>query len=121
MCFWFFILLVERHPSWTDWLVAGTWVLIALTSILDQIFFYWEVEPALFRQRRYWSKKEVAWETVTVVRDYTLWGLPSDYLEVDFVRPASKSGRGRILARPKDRKEFIAMLRERAPRATFTV
>jgi hypothetical protein len=121
VCYFVFVLLVERHPSLTDRILASLWVLIATVHVLDQFFFYWELEPVCLRQRRFWTKKEVAWESVTVVRDYTLWGLPSDWLEVDFSCPAKKSGRGRILARPRDRAQFIATVRDLAPQAVFVV
>lgn len=103
------------------WIEDLSLVLVVSLSIYDRLFNYLQVDPDGLRQRHFWHKKEVAWDKVTQVGDYTLWGLPSEYLKVDYARPTAKSGHGRILANPADREKFIEALRRFAPQATFTV
>jgi hypothetical protein len=109
-----------RHSTLESFSDLGP-VLILLLTIYDCVFNYLELNSDGLSQRHFWGKKEVAWDKVTHVGDYTLWGLPSEYLEVDYDRPTTKSGHGRILANPADREKFIRELRQFAPEATFTV
>jgi len=94
-------------------------ILVGFAIVYDYLFDYWELDSAGLRRRHFWRKQEVAWDEVRKVGRYTLWGLPSGHLEVDYARPTAKSGRGRILANPADRTGFIAAMRRFAPPGTF--
>jgi hypothetical protein len=86
-----------------------------------QIFIYWDVDDDGLRERRLWKTKEVAWRNVRHVGAWNPSQPASDYLAIDFARPAPTPGRSRIIAHPEDRTAFIAALRRFAPQAVFDV
>jgi hypothetical protein len=114
---WF---LSYRHST-DDQLALFLSTFAALVAFYDRIFNYCELDSGGLRQRHFWRYTAVGWDSVTKVGDYSRWGLPSEYLEVGYARPEVKSGRGRILANPADRKGFISALRRYASQATFEI
>jgi hypothetical protein len=109
---WFF----HWHMSWPigEKLAGTAMILVALQVALSRYFIYWEIDSAGLRERRYWIVKEVAWVEVTHVGSFPRNSPTSDTLEVDYIR-------GRIVAKPEDRREFISALRRFAPQANFEV
>jgi len=98
---------------------AACWVVAGASLVLNSYFVYWELDSVSIRERRFWKKKEVPWGEVTRVGCSHPKAPQSGYLEVDYVRPAPKSGRGHIRANPVNRREFLAELRRLAPNANF--
>jgi hypothetical protein len=95
--------------------------LIALQRVFNYAFIYWELDSKSFRERRFWNTKEIQWGEVTHVGSFIPSQPSSDYLEVDFARPALMSESGRIIAHPEDRQQFLASLHRFAPQAHFDV
>jgi hypothetical protein len=96
-------------------------VLIALQQALNHAFIYWEIGPDGLRERRLWNTKEVPWQEVVHVGSWHPKNTASDYLEIEYARPAPKSDRGSVIANPEDRSGFLAALHRFATQASFDV
>jgi hypothetical protein len=113
MILWFSGILSRNIGS-----TACIWTIVASLFILHHIFIYWELDSDSLKERRFWNKKEVAWKEVTHVGNSAP---TSNFLAVDYARPAPMSDHGQIIANPEDRLQFIAALRRFAPNAEFDV
>lgn len=112
------LLLARAHSNRLLWSV---WPILALQFIFGKVFIYWEVDASGLHERRFWRRKEIAWDEITHVGSWIPSQPGSDYVAVDYGRPAPMSDRGSVIANPADRAEFIAALRRFAPQADFEV
>jgi hypothetical protein len=111
-----------HHLQRSTWgFAAAAWLWWALLRIVSQLFYYWELDSDCFRERNFWSTREIPWQEVTRVGSFNPKQPSSGFLEVDYARTAPMSDRGHILANPEDREQFIRTLRRLAPQATFEV
>ena len=94
---------------------------LASLRILSQLFIFWDVDGDFLRERRLWSTHQIPWHEVVYVGSWNPSWLESDYLEIDYARPAPLSERGSVKANPEDRARFIASLHRFAPQADFEV
>lgn len=94
---------------------------MALLRGLNQGFIYWEIDNDGLRERRLWHSKQVPWQDVVHVGSWHPNQPSSDYLEIDYARPAPMSDRGSVIANPEDRSGFLAALHRFAPNADFEV
>lgn len=94
---------------------------MATARTLSQAFIYWDVDPEGLRERRLLSTRSIPWQEVVHVGSWRPNQPASDYLEIDYARPAPISDRGTVIANPEDRSGFISALRRFAPQANFDV
>ena len=92
--------------------------LMALVQIVSYFFIYWEIESDHLRERRLLTTREVSWAELKSVSP---WGKSTEYLALDYSRPAPMSDRGSIIANPEDRSAFIDAIRRYAPQASVEV
>jgi hypothetical protein len=95
----------------------------ALLQFFIQRNVYWDIDSEGLHRRNLRSKKEfsITWDKVLVVRNM-IPGLRIDgTVAVYYDNPGSKLGFKYIVAKPKDRKQFIVALRSFAPQAKFTI
>jgi hypothetical protein len=118
-CFYLFLLLSTRHPEPLKRSFAAVFILLASLKVLSRVFIYWDLKPTGLRERRMWHTREVPWQEIASVGSWNPKQPASDCLAIDYARPAPLSDRGRILASPADRKQFIAAVRRFAPHAAF--
>jgi len=102
-------------------LLALCFVSMAVQRALFQAFIYWEVNPSHLRERRLWNTKEIPWKDVVHIGCWHLNEPSSDYLEIDYARPAPLSDRGSVIANPEDRSGFLAALHRFATQANVDV
>jgi hypothetical protein len=94
---------------------------MASVRALSQAFIYWDVDPEGLRERRLWGTKSVPWQEVVHVGSWHPNHPASDYLEIDYARPAPIYDRGSVIANPDDRSGFLSALRRFATQANFEV
>jgi len=118
-CVWDILWCFDRQSGNFSRIMAILATAIAFLAVLGHFFLYWEVDSSGLCQRRFWSKKMIAWDKVTRVDEYTFAGLPSEWLQVDYVRPTAKSGFNQVRPKPRNRQEFVEALHLFAPHAEF--
>jgi hypothetical protein len=102
-------------------MLAVYFVAMASQRALFQAFIYWEIAPEGLRERRLWNTKAISWREIVHVGSWHPNQVSSDYLEIDYARPAPLSDRGSVIANPEDRSGFLAALRRFATHADFEV
>lgn len=96
------------------------WLSILLSSVLAQVFFYWEIHVDSLYERRLWATRTVSFTEIVRVVPSTFGKKPRPgWLEIDFFRPGPFSARGTLRLAPAHLQEFVATLRHAAPQATF--
>ena len=113
-CF-FIVLWISNFHADVVAPLAIAYTLITFLKILMRQLTYWEFDSLCFRERRFWSVKEVPWEMVDRV------GSIHPYVTVYCDGRAPMACQGGIVAKPKDRAQFIAALRQFATHAKFYV
>jgi hypothetical protein len=99
---------------------AAIFALLPLQQILLNRTHYWELDAASLRVNLLWNTKEIGWDEIKRVGG-SGGRAAANTLEVEYARAAPLSERGRVLANPQDRQQFIDALKRFAPQATFEV
>jgi hypothetical protein len=101
--------------------IAITIVILCLDLVFKKVFTYWELDSAFFRERRLWKVKEIPWQAITCVGSLTPGRSSPGFVTILCDDRAPMASRGRIVANPEDRTQFLATLRTFAPQAKFEV
>jgi len=114
-------LLSAKHPGSIQIFTAVVWVFLGSIEALSRFLTYWDLGSFGLHERRLWNTREVPWQEVTHVGAWNPERPSSDFLAIDYARPAPISDRGSVIANPEDRQQFIDALRRFAPQASFDV
>src|ERR1700738_566262 len=101
-----------RHLKTFDWIGWSSWVLLAVVFLLSRAFIYWDIDSNGLTEHRFWRKKHILWQRITKVCPDRLGAL-----RIEFTTQVPAAKPSRIIAAPANRKQFVAMVHEFAPKA----
>lgn len=92
---------------------------LTLQRVSHQIFIYWELDDAGFRERRFFNLRSIAWKDVTHVGYFEVRKRRPSSIAILYARKELLADSGCVVALPEDREQFIAALRRFATQAKF--
>jgi hypothetical protein len=108
----------SAHRS-AEGLIALFWLVSAAAWLSMRFFTYWDLDRDALRARGLWTTRVIPWSEVTYIGPWE--SAKSKWIVVEYQRRAPLSDRGRILATPARRADFVAALRQFAPQAQFEI
>jgi hypothetical protein len=96
--------------------VVSSWVSVILLYVYAWLFPRLELDAFRLRRRGLFRTKEVSLAEITRVKNL---GFSTDRVQIEFRPPDSFVETRSIVVNPADRTDFVAALRQVAPRATF--
>lgn len=115
-CFDICIWNLGGRSKTNDLISMCLWIMIALLTVLNRFFIFWDLDQTGLHAYRFWIRKDVAWAEITHVSKHSY--RPA-CLAIDWARPAPAWVFGRILAFPASHGQFLTLMRAFAPQAKF--